>query len=355
MCSGPHSQAFLLVHLPLFPRRRSRKRQRTHPHVKSHIYVPTCSQATRRLPSIHGRRLKKVSAPLIQERRLIKCYRGVASRRIPWSKGLQPVRRFRETTYCLAPIYLSTSLSTRWAAVCLASGTAARRHRKMGRLPRRVVKAMTTTTITTTTIAPAPSVLFSLLLALLLGTGSARESSSNRNITNNINAKSPSSSPSASACVAADGSLILTTAVIVSTRNEATQLADNLLRCPGATFEVEWRGSVQISAPLALSDGTLLEIAGSQGGESTAVAAAVRGGGSTALFELNGASLRLEGLELTGGNAAEGGAIAARGNALVTFVECKVYENAATSMGGEIERESIEKQCLIGGGGCLIL
>lgn len=216
----------------------------------------------------------------------------------------------------------------------------------MGRPPRRVVEARTTTT-TTTTIATTPSVLLSLLLVLLLGTGAARESSSQRNTNNNNNntiVKSSSSSPSASSCVATDGSLISTTAVVVSTSNEATQLTNNLLRCPGAAFEVEWRGSVIISAPLTLSDGTSLKITGSRGGKTTAAAATVHGDGLTALFELNGASLRLESLRLTRGNSPEGGAIAARGNSLVAFVECEVYENAASSKGGEIDGDSTEDQ-----------
>lgn len=204
----------------------------------------------------------------------------------------------------------------------------------MGRPRRLAVRTRTTTT----TIAPTTSsVRFWLLLVLLLGTGAAWEPASKRNNNynnhHNINVKAlpPSSSPS---CVAADGSIIATSAVIVSTSKEATQVTRNLLRCPGSTFEVEWRGSVPISEPLTLSHGTTLKIVGSQGGKASA-AASVQGHGVTALFELNGASLRLEGLALTGGNAAEGGAVAARGNALVTFVDCEVYQNVATSNGGE--------------------
>ncbi|CAN0290922.1 unnamed protein product, partial [Laminaria digitata] len=98
--------------------------------------------------------------------------------------------------------------------------------------------------------------------------------------------------------------------------------------------EVEWRGSVQISEPLTLSEDTSLKVVGSQG-DTMMTAAAIDGHGLTALFELNKAFLRLEGLAVTGGSAVEGGAVSARGNALVTFVDCEVYENAATSKGGE--------------------
>lgn len=207
----------------------------------------------------------------------------------------------------------------------------------MGHSRRLTAKTRTTTT---TIASTTPSVLFWSLLVLLLETGAAWEPASKRNNNynnhHNINVKalSPSSS---STCVAADGSIITTSPVIVSTSNEAAQLTRNLLRCPGSTFEVEWRGSVSISEALTLPDGTALDIVGSQGGKPSA-AAAVQGRGVTALFNLNGASLRLEGLTLTGGNSAEGGAVAARSNALVTFVDCEVYENVATSNGGERAR-----------------
>lgn len=201
-----------------------------------------------------------------------------------------------------------------------------RRHYERGRPRQLVVK-----TRTTIIIAPTTAFHFSLLLLLLLAPGAARGHASKSSSNNNAKVKTLSSSPSSS-CVAADGSLVATTAVVVSTTNEATQLSQNLLRCPGSTFEAEWRGSVQISEPLALSDETSLKIVGSQG-ETTA--STVHGHGSTALFELNNASLRLEGLALTGGSAAEGSAVAARDDALVTFVDCEVYENVATSKGGE--------------------
>lgn len=175
-----------------------------------------------------------------------------------------------------------------------------------------------------TTVIVPPSLLFSLLLlAFLLRTGAAQGQGSN----NNVNVLASASSPS---CVAADGSFISTTSVIISTANEATQLGQNLLKCPGSAFEVEWRGSVQLSQLLTVSDGTSLTIVG--WGSTPAV---IHGSGLTALFELNKSSLRLEGLSLTGGSAADGGAVAARGDALVTFVDCVLYENTATSTGGE--------------------
>lgn len=177
---------------------------------------------------------------------------------------------------------------------------------------------------TMTTVIVPPSLLFSLLLlAFLLRTGAAQGQGSN----NNVNVLASASSPS---CVAADGSFISTTSVIISTANEATQLGQNLLKCPGSAFEVEWRGSVQLSQLLTVSDGTSLTIVG--WGSTPAV---IHGSGLTALFELNKSSLRLEGLSLTGGSAADGGAVAARGDALVTFVDCVLYENTATSTGGE--------------------
>lgn len=119
----------------------------------------------------------------------------------------------------------------------------------------------------------------------------------------------------------------------IESSDDATQLRLDLLRCPGARFEVEWQGTIGLSQTLKLANGTSLRITAGARGNSSA-AATIDGGGSMRLFEVNESALHLEGIALTGGSGVEGGAVAARFGSLVEFVDCDVSKNKASSAGG---------------------
>lgn len=56
----------------------------------------------------------------------------------------------------------------------------------------------------------------------------------------------------------------------------------------------------------------------------------------SSLFSVNKSStLHLEGLALSGGAGARGGAVVAYGNASVTLIDCAVSNNTVTNLGGE--------------------
>lgn len=52
---------------------------------------------------------------------------------------------------------------------------------------------------------------------------------------------------------------------VVSNTDEATLLGEDILDCPGASFEVEWMGHVRITQPLDVVAGTSLKITVHQG------------------------------------------------------------------------------------------
>ena len=118
--------------------------------------------------------------------------------------------------------------------------------------------------------------------------------------------------------------------VVVASADDALSLSQNLTRCPGADFEVEWHGSIVISETLELANGTSLKVTGGKHYSSV-----VDGNGGLPLFVVNSSTLHLEGLALTGGDGVIGGVVAARGNASVTLTECDVFGNKVSSKGGE--------------------
>lgn len=131
--------------------------------------------------------------------------------------------------------------------------------------------------------------------------------------------------------VVADGcDEISTKSAVVASSADALSLRQNLTRCAGDEFEVEWHGAIVISESLELSNGTSLKVTG--GGHYSSV---VDGDGGVPLFVVNSSTLHLEGLALTGGDGVIGGVVAARGNASVTLTECDVFGNKASSKGGE--------------------
>lgn len=113
----------------------------------------------------------------------------------------------------------------------------------------------------------------------------------------------------------------------ISTTQAATKLGQDILLCPGGSFTAEWQGSVSIAQPLELANGTSLVITGS----STAT---IDGQGEVPLFVVNGSTLLVEGVVLSEGNGVTGGVVAAREGAKVTFLDCIIHGNYASSKGG---------------------
>lgn len=114
---------------------------------------------------------------------------------------------------------------------------------------------------------------------------------------------------------------------VVSTPQDASALTSDLIQCPGLEFNVFWRGSTVLLEPLQLSNSTILRI--------TSLEASLLDGGQQQLFVVSGSSvLSVEGMGLTGGQGDSGAVVAASGGASVTFVDCDVYGNKASSNGG---------------------
>lgn len=118
-----------------------------------------------------------------------------------------------------------------------------------------------------------------------------------------------------------------TDARVVSTPQEASALTADLSLCPGLEFNVFWVGSAVLLEPMRLSNSTILRV--------TSLEASVLDGGQQQLFVVSDSSvLVVEGMGLTGGLAENGAVVAASGGASVTFVDCDVYGNKASSNGG---------------------
>lgn len=128
-----------------------------------------------------------------------------------------------------------------------------------------------------------------------------------------------------------DGCFDLTAdARVVSTPEEASALSADLSRCPGLEFNVFWRGSTVLLEPMKLSSSTILRIASLE-------ASVLDGGQNQQLFVVSDSSvLFLEGLGLTGGQGENGAVVAASGGSSVTFVDCDVFGNRASSNGGAL-------------------
>ncbi|CBJ31468.1 conserved unknown protein [Ectocarpus siliculosus] len=109
-------------------------------------------------------------------------------------------------------------------------------------------------------------------------------------------------------------------------------------------------GHVRITQPLDVVAGTSLKITGSATFDGANV---VDGDGSlsTPMFfvEDSQSSLWLEGVSLTGGGGLRGGVVAAYQNASVTLIDCEVYGNAVSNVGGAIFLQ--ESRLVTGGTG----
>lgn len=116
---------------------------------------------------------------------------------------------------------------------------------------------------------------------------------------------------------------------VVNDTASAVTLAEAVGCCSGGVFEVEWRGRVTVNRTILISGGTVLHVFGvgsspvMDGGTSTQVIAAVN------------VTLRVENLQITGGYAVHGGAVAVV-TSDVRFTNVSFVANAATGHGGAV-------------------
>ncbi|CAM9233132.1 unnamed protein product [Scytosiphon promiscuus] len=115
---------------------------------------------------------------------------------------------------------------------------------------------------------------------------------------------------------------------VVENTAQATSLSA-ALNCSGGLFEVEWRGSVEVSQTFYVAGGTTLLITGA-GSD-----AAIDGGGRIRLFTVTNATLHLNGVSLASGASLAGGAIAAAGSSLV-LNQTSFFGHRAAATGGAV-------------------
>jgi hypothetical protein len=113
----------------------------------------------------------------------------------------------------------------------------------------------------------------------------------------------------------------------VITAADATKLAE-LAVCPGANLTAVWHGSVALSAPIVIANGTSLSISAAAG----SIKAVIDGEDATPLLRVYGI-LQLTNLTLENGRtsieAGAGGAVFAGANAQVSLTQCIVQRNKA--------------------------
>ncbi|CAM9262049.1 unnamed protein product, partial [Hapterophycus canaliculatus] len=114
------------------------------------------------------------------------------------------------------------------------------------------------------------------------------------------------------------------------------------INCSGGSFEVEWRGSVVVSHPIYVVDGTVLTVIGAESG------AVIDGNAATRLFTIVNASLHLNNLNISSGASIAGGAIAAAGSRL-TFNRTNFVENHASGHGGAVYASDGSSVSCVGG------
>lgn len=167
-----------------------------------------------------------------------------------------------------------------------------------------------------------------LLLREILGLPGVTAASSSSNSDSTYN----------SYCEAEDtGKKILKTSY-VSNVEQAAQLAQDLLSCPGEEFLVEWNGAIVINQSLEIANRSSLTITGQgqQQGRATIEAGDITG----PTFVVRESSLQLDGLTITGASGTDGGVVAALDGASVSFFDCNISGNTVSSNGGRWERRT---------------
>lgn len=129
------------------------------------------------------------------------------------------------------------------------------------------------------------------------------------------------------------GEIILKT-FYVSNVEQAAQLAQDLLSCPGEDFEVVWNGTIVINQSLEIANHSSLTITG-QGQQQGSMAAIEAGDITSPMFLVRESSLQLDGVTISGANGTYGGVVAALDGASVSFFDCNISGNTVSSNGGK--------------------
>ncbi|KAG5191536.1 hypothetical protein JKP88DRAFT_251523 [Tribonema minus] len=121
----------------------------------------------------------------------------------------------------------------------------------------------------------------------------------------------------------------------VASAQDLDLLHEGLACTQRLSFNVTWTGHIAVAAPLTVKRGTTLTISGRRNSSRDGTAV-IDGQSSTSLVQVTGGALHLDGLQLTGGTAQDGGAISAQGPAVVSLTDCELIGNRATSFGGAL-------------------
>ena len=122
--------------------------------------------------------------------------------------------------------------------------------------------------------------------------------------------------------------------MVVTTTSDATTLAEALLCDGSASFKVNWHGHVVIFQTLHVSNGSTLNVTGSESTEADAENATVISNGIL-LFEVDlGSTVSLTGLTFFGGD----GALRVAGGSFLEVISCTLENNSRISsdQGGEL-------------------
>lgn len=128
---------------------------------------------------------------------------------------------------------------------------------------------------------------------------------------------------------------------VVETSSQAQALVA-AVNCSGGSFEVEWKGSVIVDAPIYVVDGAVLTVSGSGPGPVS-----IDGNGSAQLFTIVNAALRVSVVDIVGGSGVSGGAFGAAGSS-VAFLQTSFARNFATGRGGAVFLSEGSSASLVG-------
>ena len=128
---------------------------------------------------------------------------------------------------------------------------------------------------------------------------------------------------------------------VVETSAQAQGLAA-AVNCSGGSFQAEWRGSVVVTEPIYVADGTVLVVAGADAG------AVIDGNSATRLFTVIDATLHVSSLNISSGAGVVGGAIAAS-RSILTLNRTNFVGNSATGDGGAVYVSGGSSVSFVGG------
>ena len=130
---------------------------------------------------------------------------------------------------------------------------------------------------------------------------------------------------------------------LVDTSAQARALAA-ATNCSGGSFEVEWRGNVVVEKAIHVVNGTILTVIGD------GMSSVIDGDAATRLFTVVNATLHLNGVSVSSGTSAVGGAIVAAAGSTLSLNQTSFVLNSATSSGGAIHVSGGSSVSCAGGG-----